>query len=284
MHGIKKKMTKFDKIYKKILLDIMKVKEEKNERTGHYTKAIPGVSFSIDIEKDGFPILTLRKQKIKSPIAEQLWFLSGSNRPDNFLQDYTKIWNDFIEEDGTLYAAYGYRWRYHFGKDQLESLISLLQNDSTSRHGVVITWDAKDDGYGGRPKKNIPCPYTFTVNIINGRLNLHNIVRSNDMMLGCPFDVTGFALLQCILAQKLKVKVGIYTHSISNAHIYDIHYKQAKELINRNSKHKKIKLKLPANSYDRAKVQDKDLVEEILLEFKKQYFPLEKLDGLNIVL
>ena len=56
--------------------------EELNKRTGHKTKALPGVTFQIDIEKDGFPVLTLRKQPLKSPIAEQIWFISGSKRPD----------------------------------------------------------------------------------------------------------------------------------------------------------------------------------------------------------
>lgn len=278
-------MTKFDLIYKYIPNNITDNGiEELNIRTGHKTKALPGICFSIDIEKDGFPLLTLRKQPLISPIAEQLWFISGSNKPDEFLKDYTHIWDKFIEDDGTVAAAYGYRWRHHFGKDQLESLISLLKADNSSRHGVVITWEPKDDGYNGTPKKNVPCPYTFTVNIIGGRLNLHNIIRSNDVMLGLPFDVIGFALLQCILAQELNVKPGIYTHSVSNAHIYDIHYEKANILKNRSNNHKNINLILPDNTYKRAKNKDNKLVSEILNNLTLQYNPLESLGKLDIVL
>ena len=69
-------MTKFDEIYQNLIAKIMtEGVEDLNVRTGHKTKALPGVSFSIDIEKDGFPVLTLRKQPLKSPIAEQIWFL-----------------------------------------------------------------------------------------------------------------------------------------------------------------------------------------------------------------
>ena len=69
-------MTKFDEIYQQTIKRIMENGiEETNKRTGLKTKALPGVSFSLDIEKDGFPVLTLRKQPLKSPIAEQCWFV-----------------------------------------------------------------------------------------------------------------------------------------------------------------------------------------------------------------
>ncbi len=276
-------MTTFDTIYKNLIKRILdEGVEELNERTGHKTKALPGLTFQIDVEKDGFPILTLRKQPIKSPIAEQVWFITGEKNTE-FLRKYTKMWDEFIEEDGTITSAYGYRWRHHFGRDQLGKLVELLQKDPSSRHGVVITWDPKDDGYGGTAKKNVPCPYTFTVNIIGGRLNLHNIIRSNDMMLGCPFDTFGFSLLMYTLAQKLKVKPGIYTHTISNAHIYDIHYDEAKELIKRKNNHQNIFPKLPENIYDRAEKKDENLVSEIYESFAPYYKPGEPILGLKIV-
>lgn len=276
-------MTTFDIIYRNLIKKIMdEGVEELNERTGHKTKTLPGLTFQIDLEKDGFPILTLRKQPIKSPIAEQVWFITG-DKDTEFLRKYTKMWDEFLEDDGSISSAYGYRWRHHFGRDQLENLILLLEKDKSSRHGVIITWDPRDDGYGGTPKKNVPCPFAFTVNIIGGKLNLHNIVRSNDMMLGCPFDTFGFALLMMTLAQRLNVLPGIYTHSISNAHIYDTHYEGARELINRENDHKNIFPKLPNNVYERAKNKDKNLVDEIFNEFKQNYNPNEQINGLDII-
>lgn len=276
-------MTTFDTIYQNIIKKIMKEGiEELNERTGHKTKSLPGITFQIDLEKDGFPILTLRKNPIKSPIAEQIWFIQGEKNTE-FLRKYTKMWDEFLEEDGTLTSAYGYRWRHYFGRDQLGKLIELLQKDPSSRHGVVITWDPKDDGYGGTPKKNVPCPYTFTVNIIGGRLNLHNIIRSNDIMLGCPFDVFGFSLLMYILAQKLNVSPGMYTHTISNAHIYDTHYEGAKELMSRTNTHENIFPKLPLNIFDRAEKKDEQLVDEIYQSFSPYFKPNEPITGLDII-
>ena len=276
-------MTSFDTIYQGILKKIMEEGvEELNERTGRKTKALPGITFQIDIEKDGFPVLTLRKNPIKSPIAEQVWFLSGDKNTD-FLRKYTKMWDEFIEPDGTIASAYGYRWKHHFKRNQIDNIINLLSEDPSSRHAVVITWDPNDDGPGGTAKKNVPCPFAFTINIIGGRLHLHNIIRSNDMMLGCPFDTFGFALMMCILAQKLGVKPGMYTHTISNAHIYDIHYDGARELIKRTNNHKNIFPVLPQNVFDRAERKDEQLVEEIYQTFTPHYQPDGPIEGLNII-
>jgi thymidylate synthase len=278
-------MASFDKVYQSLLEDIMKKGErEVNARTEHETAALPGLSFSIDIESDGFPLLTLRKIPLKLFIAEQGWFISGARKPEIFLRKFTHIWDDFTNPGDVVTVAYGYRWRRHFGRDQLGSLISLLKKDPSSRHGVIVTWDPAGDGLGGVSKSNIPCPYTFTVNIIGGRLNMMNVVRSNDMILGFPHDVGGFALLQCILAQKLGVKPGVYTHVIANAHIYSTHYEAAEELIKRKASSDKITLSLPKNSFGRAEDMDTELVEEIYENLSNQYKPQEAIKGLKIVL
>jgi thymidylate synthase len=278
-------MTNFDAIYQKALKDIMEHGiEEVSLRQGVKTKAIPGLTFSFDIEKDGFPVLTLRKIPVRVFVAEQVWFISGSRKPEDFLREYTKIWDDFTNPNDVVTVAYGYRWRKHFGRDQIALLIELLQKEPSSRHGVVITWDPTQDGLSLVKKKNVPCPYTFTVNIIGGKLHMHNIVRSNDMILGCPHDVAGFALLQCILAQKLGVKPGVYTHSISNAHIYDNHYEGAKEIISRTNDHKNIILHLPPNAFERAEQKDQSLADDIINDLSSQYQPSPAITGLKIVL
>nr|AIA13120.1 Thymidylate synthase [uncultured bacterium]AIA13349.1 Thymidylate synthase [uncultured bacterium] len=278
-------MAKFDEIYKSLLKDILNNgQKELNTRTGHETAALAGLTFSLDIEKDGFPLLNLRKIPIRLFVAEQIWFISGARKPEIFLRNFTNIWDDFTNPGDVVTVAYGYRWRRHFGRDQLKLLVDLLAKDPSSRQGVVVTWDPAGDGLGGVSKSNVPCPYTFTVNIINGRLNLLNVVRSNDMILGFPHDVAGFALLQCILAQKLGVKPGIYTHTIANAHIYDIHYKAAEEMISRQHKQSKINLLLAENAYERAEKADVKLVAEIADSLSSQYKPEDSIKGLKIVL
>lgn len=280
-------MTQFDTQYKEAVREIMNNGyEETNERTGHKIRIAPGITFRLN---EGFPLLTLRKIPTKLFIAEMIWFISGSNNPDDFVNKFTPIWKDFTEVDGTVAAAYGYRWRHHFGRDQLGQLVKHLEQEPHSRQAVVVTWDPAADGlYGEGLKatrvKNVPCPFTFTVNIVGNKLHLHNIVRSNDMMLGSPHDVAGFALLQYILAAKLGVKPGMLTHSISNAHIYDVHYSQAWELLERDNKHPEIMIDPQADWFDRAEKRDESLVDEIFNLLNKQYHPLPVLEGMKIVL
>jgi thymidylate synthase len=276
-------MNQFDTIYQNAIRRILNEGiEEKNERTGLKVKAVPGLTFQLNF---GFPILTLRKIPVKLFIAEQIWFLTGSKNPDDFMSKYSTIWDEFREADGNVAAAYGDRWRHHFGRDQITDLVKMLEKDPSSRHGVVVTWDPADDGLGsGTKKKNVPCPYTFTVGIIGRKLHMHNIIRSNDMMLGCPHDVAGFVLLQYLLAARLGVKPGVYTHSVSNAHIYENHYEQAHEILERSSDHPPIIFQPEADYLDRAMAGDHTLVDVIFKTLNEQYLPLDRVKQMKIAL
>lgn len=278
-------MNLFDKKYQQVIGQIMEEgAEEENVRTGHKTRSLPGITFELWPAKDGFPLLTLRKIPIRVFVSEQLWFLTGSRRPSEFLSRFTRIWDDFTNIDGVVTVAYGYRWRQHFGRDQIRGLVAHLEEDPSSRHGVIVAWDPAADGLGSSKRKNIPCPYTFTVCIIKGELHLHNIIRSNDMILGFPHDAAGFVLLQYLLASRLGCRVGKYTHSISNAHIYDIHYGVANELTKRRPKSQKITLTSSPDWLARAERGDEGLVEEIVSQLAGQYQPEPPLKGLKIVL
>jgi thymidylate synthase len=276
-------MTEFDGIYRDCLRQVLEEGiDEYNERTGHRTRSLPGLHFSL---RKGFPLLTLRKIPPRIFVAEQIWFLMGSRKPAEFLERYTKIWDEFTNINGVVTTAYGYRWRHHFGRDQIACLVRLLEKEPSSRHGVVIAWDPGEDGLNpDRKKKNVPCPFTFTVNLIGGKLHMHSILRSNDMMLGCPFDVAGFALLQHILAARLGVGVGVYSHSISNAHIYDVHYEAAAEVLGRTGQEAEIELQAQADWLQRAEAGDERLVDEIVAHLEAQYQPQPPMKGLPIVL
>ena len=276
--------NEFDIQYAQILREILENGiSEKNERTGHVCHSLPGVTMKFDLEK-GFPLLTLRRIPLKVFIAEQIWFLMG-HKNLAFLQRFTKIWDDFAEENNCVESAYGYRWRKHFGRDQMGGLLKLLKEDPTSRHGVILMWDPSDDGLiDGTKKKNVPCPFCYTAQIMGGKLCLHLVIRSNDMMLGNPHDVAGFALLAYFLAEKLKVAPGYLTVSISNAHIYDIHEEKAREIVGREIKHGPIPFICPGNALDRAEEGDEGLVDEIFQQIKTSYKPQEKVGKMEIVL
>jgi thymidylate synthase len=103
------------------------------------------------------------------------------------------------------------------------------------------------------------------------------------MMLGNPHDVAGFALLAHFLAQKVGARVGTLTISISNAHVYDIHFNQAKEIISREVTQEPINFICPRDAFDRAEEGDEGLVEEIYQALNKNYAPQPPLEKMEIV-
>lgn len=277
-------MHTFDRIYLDAINRIYKEGSDiYSDRTKYHTKALPGVTFDID-PAQCFPLLSVRKIPIRLFVSEVIWMITGKKELD-WIRQFTKVWDDFAEEDGTMATAYGYRWRHHFGRDQLIDLIEHLRDEPSSRQGVVVMWDPADDGLRAPKKKNVPCPFCWTANIIDNKLNLHLIIRSNDMILGNPHDTAGFALLQAILAQELGVGVGKLTVSISHAHIYENQYEQTEELLNREDHaHADILCNLPENSFKRALEADVDLVKEISRMFRDQYQPQEAVKKMQIAI
>ena len=89
--------------------------------------------------------------------------------------------------------------------------------------GGISTLDvvAKEDGWlDGRsvPKR---------------RLNLLMLIRSNDMFLGAPFNITSYSLLIAMVAQCVGMVPGTLTYAIGDAHIYVNHLEQVKEQLTR---------------------------------------------------
>lgn len=278
-------MSVFDIWYRQIVETILTSGvQELNQRTGYRTKIVTGVSGSFR-PGDEFPLLTLRKIPLKLFIAEMIWYLQGDEQLD-FFQKFSHIWDDFRDEVGsnTVETSYGYRWRSFFQRDQIDSLLRMLEREPSSRQGVVVTWDPNTDGLDGRKKKNVPCVPLWVANIVGGELNLHFLFRSQDVMLGLPHDVAGFALLQMILAQRLGVKPGFLHYSGSHLHIYENHYAQAEMLARRHNLHPQIKLILPPNTYQRAVNKDESLVLEIFEQLNSQYHPLPSLGKMQIAL
>lgn len=256
-------MSRFDSEYQDALrLIVSDGALELNQRTGVAVRALPGVQIRTDLEVDGFPLLSLRKLPM-SFIPEVMWMLSGQDDL-HWLSQHTKIWDSFAE-DGKVTSAYGKRMRHWNGTDyrvdQLGAAIEKLAQDPSTRHAVVSIWDPNIDVWV--KQRNVPCPVMFTLGVMQGRLNLHLTIRSNDMVLGHPTDVAGFALMTHLIAQKLGVMPGVLTVSISNAHVYENQMPFANELCERATTTEEVRLRLPADAYDRACGLDPSLIQEI---------------------
>lgn len=238
----------FPDVYETLLWRILRHGHvERNERTGKEVRVYPGgpTSFTLDLSSGLLPVPGNRKVFPGTAAAETAWFLTGTRDAEFMLRHAKVVWEKFVEPhpSGTggpvVKAAYGYRWRRHFKRDQLFLAIKALRDNPSDRRIWISAWDPSEDGLGARGQLNVPCPVGFTLSIQDGRLNSSYLLRSSDVFVGLPYDVMGHAMLMDVLAYELGVQLGTMHFTLAHPHVYDVHWEMAGESL-RGSKVKSV--------------------------------------------
>lgn len=156
-------------------------------------------------------------------IAETVWILAG--RDDSALPNQ---WNPELPKyagPGERYhGAYGHRLRHRFGFDQLERAYLALKNNPDSRQVVLQIWDPRIDlpNEEGRPAtQDIPCNVLSMLKVRDGKLKWTQVMRSNDLFRGVPYNFVQFTILQEVMAGWLDLEVGSYDHLSDSLHVYE---------------------------------------------------------------
>lgn len=222
------------------LLDLLlnSTMHEVNQRTGVEISMLRGgYCFKLDLADGRLPVQGLRKTYPKTAAAELAWFLQG-DKSVRWLERHTKIWSKFVEDDGhTVLASYGYRWRRHFGRDQILGAVSALSANPTDRRVFVSAWDPAGDGLGEQNQRNVPCPVGFTFSVTGGEMHSSLVIRSSDVFVGLPYDVMGHAMLMQVVAASVSqtlgrcVRPGTMTVTLAHPHLYACHYEFAREAL-----------------------------------------------------
>lgn len=162
-------------------------------------------------------------------LCEALWMLSA-RRDVKFVEQFVKRMRTFSDDGKKFHAAYGHRWRKHFGKDQLQEIISGLKKNNDCRRQVLGIWDVRKDL--GKEGLDTPCNISATVQInIYGELDMVSHVRSHDAMMGATgANIVHFSILQEYLAAGIGVPMGRYWQISSNLHCYIQDFEKFKEL------------------------------------------------------
>jgi Thymidylate synthase len=155
-------------------------------------------------------------------LAELVWIMNGEDR-----SDIINAWNPSLEKfagkSNYYHGAYGKRIRSHFKFDQLEKAYRALQCVPESRQVVIQIYDTKVDFpvENGQPRdEDIPCNICSMLKVRDEKLEWSQIMRSNDLLLGMPYNFVQFTSLQEILAGWLKIDVGSYNHYSDSLHLY----------------------------------------------------------------
>jgi len=222
-------ISSYEKQYVNLVKKILEEGYYDQNRTGTATKKIPHQVLSVDLQKE-FPVLKSKFVASKTATKEMLWiYQHQSNVVEDLRKMNVKVWNEWEGEDGTIGKAYGYQVKKF---DQVGKLIEALKNNPQDRRMMINLWNWAD-----LPEMNLaPCCFLTMWDVTDGKLNCMLVQRSGDVGLGVPFNTTQFAVLTHMLAQSCGLDVGILTHVINNAHIYENHFEGMNKLIEQYEK------------------------------------------------
>lgn len=194
-------------------------------------------SGAIAIFNEAFTILNPLENKITTPwrkwyqsyATEELeWYRTGDPNISRFEEirgekAVPPIWYDHADKDGNVRSNYGWQWQRN---GQLYYVVNELKRSNDSRRALVTLYDGKEhDTYA----HDTPCTLNYHFQIVNDRLNLTVMMRSNDLVWGFCNDQFVASELMKDVANRLDIEVGELSWFSSNLHIYPIHLNMKNE-------------------------------------------------------
>lgn len=161
-------------------------------------------------------------------LLESIHILAG-RRDVAFLKQFNQNIDQFSDDGVTFNAAYGYRMRHHFGRDQLVEVIQILKADPASRQAVIQLWDSDDLS---RKTLDKCCNTQLIFDITGGRVNLTVFNRSNDFVWGhAGANAVHFSFLLEFVARALNKPIGKMRTISNNLHFYKNLYPKFNQLL-----------------------------------------------------
>lgn len=233
--------------YLDMLRDIMKHGVEKENRTGIKTKSLWWQSMTFDLSKS-FPLYTSRFIPFRIGFEEMMMFLRGETNTQVLEDKNIFIWHDntkreFLDSRGLFHlpekdmgkGSYSHSMRNFGGTDdvkgvdQFVNLIEGIKKDPNGRRHMISYWNPMQVEEAALP----PCHIMFSCQIVNDKINTGLVMRSNDMYLGNPSNVSQYALLSHLVAKLTGYTVGTMGYLGFDCHIYENQYDVVKEQLER---------------------------------------------------
>ena len=184
------------------------------------TKALFDVGFYVENPMDNFILNSERGWNPVYAEAEWQWYLSGDRNTAKLGELYGKvpeIWKRMADGDGNVNSNYGWQWKRN---DQIDYVIDLLKHQPDTRQAAISIYDCKEhDTF----TFDTPCTYAVQFTILNNKLNMSVVMRSNDLWYGFCNDQYQFSKLQWYIWNRLdiNIEIGTYFHFAHNLHLYN---------------------------------------------------------------
>lgn len=203
--------TTIDKVYPKLIDELLKSKQVKNTREIE--------NCVVEVKHPNVKKICFKKRKISFEYAnaELQWYWTGDNDCKN-IGSYAKMWLRLSDDGIHNNSAYGYILQSYYTKDQIQEVIRMLELDKDSRRAVLNISVPYLDKIN---TKDFQCTIAVQFLIRNNKLNETVFMRSNDVILGFPYDYIYFISLGQFIADSLGIKLGTYTHHATSLHLYD---------------------------------------------------------------
>jgi len=182
------------------------------------TKALFNVGFTILNPMDNHITHRDRNWKLDYAEAEWQWYLSGDRNLKGLEKIYGKvpeIWKRMAWGNGDVNSNYGWQWKRD---NQLSRVIKLLKANKSTRQASISIYDGKEMS---EYIYDTPCTYAVNFTVLDNKLNMSVMMRSNDIWYGFCNDQYCFSMLQKLVADELSMEVGTYFHFVNNLHIYN---------------------------------------------------------------
>ena len=182
------------------------------------TKAMFNQGFTILNPKDRIINNEDRNFNIDYAEAEWQWYLSGDRSTAKLGEIYGKIpqiWQRMADGNGNVNSNYGWQWERGY---QLDKVVAQLKDNAGTRQAAISIYDGKEIG---KYKYDTPCTYAVQFTVIDNKLDMCVVMRSNDLWFGFCNDQYQFSKLQEMVSKRAGYDMGTYYHFAHNLHIYD---------------------------------------------------------------
>ena len=184
------------------------------------TQALFNVGFTLEnpSQKNINVLNPDRKFNLEYAEAEWQWYLSGDPSIDKLGEingSIPPIWEKMADSDRRVRSNYGWQWERNH---QLDKVVAMLKSNPETRQAVISIYDGKEIS---TYRKDTPCTYAVQFTILDNKLHMAVLMRSNDLWFGFCNDQYCFASLQELVADRLSIELGTYYHFAHNLHLYN---------------------------------------------------------------
>ena len=193
------------------------------------TREFTNYTFTVDVARDRLPSPSAIPNvfSLLTAAARFVWMMAGSDRLES-IRHYSDGVTKFTDDDFVVPgSSYGSRLFYaRPGLDQITNVVEILKADPTSRRAMVTVFEPEDTA---RVSKDIPCTFGISFLVRENQLHTTTIMRSNNAWTLLPYNIFEFTLLAEIVACRVGVELGSYTHHCISLHLYESDFEAASE-------------------------------------------------------